>query len=558
MKDFIYIQKIQLKKFATNTDANIAIMAGFVLPVLISASALAIDMASAYLERRTAQSIVDLAAINAANHIDNAEAAAQATLDANNFGKLKALIITKGRYTADPALAASERFKPGEAPFNAVQVTLSKDARLYFARTLTKAPFEIRVAAVAGTANEATFSIGSRLAALRGGVANKILNKLLGTSVELSVMDYEQLASAQVRVDDFLNALDTSASLNAASFSDVLDANVTMNDVVAAASTASHANGDQTAALLLKHLTGSFASSLKVPLHTLIDLGPYAALEIGKRTPGLSSTLSILDVLRACAMIANGERQIAINLNLGLPGVAALSLDLAVGERKQHVPWVSIGQNGASVSTSQTKLRLVAQVLGTGPLESISIRLPIYLELAYADATLTGVACGATEADRSATVAVRPGIARAAIADVTDNEMLNSGMWNTLRKAEIVRTPLLKILAKAIVDVGNQSATALQFDQSDVDDNEIKRVNTNEIVGSVVSSLLEKSSFDISALGIINISLVTPAALRSILKPVASTLDPIVAEILKTVGISLGEADVGVHGIRCGGSNLSG
>lgn len=547
-----------IERFILDSDGNIAILAGFILPVLISASALAIDLASAYLERRTAQSVVDLAAINAANFLDNAEAAAQATLDANKIGKINALVVTKGNYTADPAIASNARFKPGQLPFNAVQVSLSKDAQLYFARTFTKAPFEIRVAAVAGAANEATFSLGSRLAALRGGVANQILNKLLGTSVELSVMDYEQLASAEVRVDDFLNAVDAGADLHAATFTDVLNANVTMNDIVAAASSVASSNGEQSASLVLKHLTGTFSSAQKVPLAALVNLGDYATLETGKRAPGLASTVAILDILRACATVANGEHQVTVDLNLGLPSIAAVSVDLVIGERQQHAPWISIGQQGASVSTSQTKLRIVAQVLGTGALKDVSIRLPIFLELAYADATLTGVTCRTSDADRAATVSVKPGIARAAIADVTNSEMLDTGMWQTLRKAEIIRTPLLKVLAKAVVDVGSQHPTTLEFDQSDVDRNKIKRANTNTVVASLVSSLLDKTTFDITALGLINLSLVTPDAVRAILKPAAATLDPVVSEILKTLGVSLGEADVGVHGIRCGGSNLAG
>jgi uncharacterized membrane protein len=393
---------------------------------------------------------------------------------------------------------------------------------------------------------------------LRGGVANQVLKKLFGTSVELSVMDYEALASTEVRVDDFLNAVNGSANLQAGTFSDVLDATVTMNQLVAAAAFVSEANGDHTGSLLLKQMTGSFASSLKLPLRTLIDLGPYAALETGKRAQGLASTISVLDILRACAAVANGEHHVTADLNLGLPGIAAVSVDLVMGERKQHSPWVSIVQQGASVSTSQTKLRVVAQVLGTGALKDVSIRLPIYLELAYADAQLTGVTCGTSEADRSATVSVKPGVARAAIADVTNSEMLETSLWQTLRKAEIIRTPLLKVLAKAVVDVGSQYPATLEFDQSDVDGNKIKRANTITIAGSLVSSLVDKTSFDISALGLINLSLVTPDAIRAILKPAAATLDPVVAEILKTLGILLGEADVGVHGIRCGGSNLSG
>lgn len=546
------------RSFLRNTDANVAILTGFILPVLISSSALAVDLASAYLQRRTAQSVVDLAAMNAANHIDIAEAAAKATLDANTFGSINSIVVIKGNYTPDPTLAPNARFKPGQAPFNAVHVTLSKDARLYFARTFTKERYEIKVAAIAGAANEATFSVGSRLAALRGGLANTILNKLLGTTLELSVMDYNALANAEVRIDDLLNTINVQQNLHAASFSEVLDHSIAVNDLVQSAATIATADGSNSAAFALRGLAGTVSPSLKVPLNKLMNIGPYGAIQTGDRTPGLGATVSMLDMLRASAMIANGEHQVAVSLDLGVPGIAKLSLDLAIGERPQHSPWVAVGETGASVSTSQTKLRLVAEVLGSGALKSTSIKLPVYLELAYADASLSDISCGANQNDKTATVAVRPGVARAAIADVRDSELLEPDLWKTLRKADIVKTPLLKVSAKAVVDVGNMSATNLEFDQADVDDKVIKRANTNQFAESIVSSLVDETSFDISALGVINVSLVTPEVVRAVLAPVASTLDGVVSEILDAIGLSLGEADVRVHGIRCGGSNLTG
>lgn len=546
------------RSFLRNTDANVAIMTGFILPVLISSSALAVDLASAYLQRRTAQSVVDLAAMNAANHMDAAEAAAQATLKANTFGKTNSIVVIKGNYSPDTRLAPSARFKPGIEPFNAVHVTVSKDATLYFARTFTKERFEIKVAAVAGAANEATFSVGSRLAALRGGLANTILNKLLGTTVELSLMDYEALANSEVRIDDMLNTINAEHSLQAGTFSEVLNHSVAVNKLVQSAATIATADGNDSAAFALRGLAGTMSSSLNVPLNKLMNIGPYAAVATGDRTPGLGATVSMLDMLRAAAMIANGERQVAVNLDLGVPGIAKLSLDLAIGERPQYSPWVSVGETGITVSTSQTKLRLVAEVLGTGALKSTAIKLPVYLELASADASLSSISCGANEHDKTATVGVRPGVARAAIADVKDSEMLEPELWHTLRKADIVKTPLLKVSAKAVVEIGNVTSTELEFDQSDVDGKVIKRANSNQMAQSIVTSLVDQTSFDITALGIINLSLLTPDAVKAILLPVASTLDGVVSEILDTTGLSLGEADVRVHGIRCGGSNLTG
>ena len=44
----------------------------------------------------------------------------------------------------------------------------------------------------------------------------------------------------------------------------------------------------------------------------------------------------------------------------------------------------------------------------------------------------------------------------------------------------------------------------------------------------------------------------------SLLTPVAAALDPLIATLLSTVGVRLGEVDVQVNGIRCGSAVLAG
>ena len=86
---------------------------------------------------------------------------------------------------------------------------------MYFSRIFRATPLQMKVSATAGIANPATFSVGSRLVALRGGVINGAVSALLGTDVNLSVMDYQALIDARVRIDGALNAISTEANLQA-------------------------------------------------------------------------------------------------------------------------------------------------------------------------------------------------------------------------------------------------------------------------------------------------------------------------------------------------------
>jgi uncharacterized membrane protein len=79
-------------------DGAVGIMLALFLSVCVSLTALAIDMGSLYLERRTLQGAADLAAVAAASDLTHAEAAARATLKANGLGEIRSLSVIRGRY----------------------------------------------------------------------------------------------------------------------------------------------------------------------------------------------------------------------------------------------------------------------------------------------------------------------------------------------------------------------------------------------------------------------------------------------------------------------------
>ncbi len=61
---------------------------------------------------------------------------------------------------------------------------------------------------------------------------------MLGSSVNLSLMDYEALVNVDVKLLGFMNALATELSLTGVTYNDVLNASMTAGDVFSAAATA--------------------------------------------------------------------------------------------------------------------------------------------------------------------------------------------------------------------------------------------------------------------------------------------------------------------------------
>lgn len=540
---------------------SIAVIAAAVLPVSIAAAALAVDMGSLYLERRTAQGAVDLAALAAAADMERANAAAAATMAANGIDGLTSLQVTKGSYQGDPRLRHSDRFRAGGSPGNAVEVVARRAGRVYFASYFTSEPMQMEVRAVAVSASQATYSVGSRLLAVRDGLVNKLLGALVGGNVTLSVMDYNALVQADVKLQPFLDALATEVGVTAGTYSDVLDAHATLADVVKALAVVTAANHDTSAAAALTALLGSGSlGSVTVPLTALLNLGPLGGASIGQQNSGLGATFNALELVSAAAVLANGGRQVAVDLGVAVPGLLSLKLELAIGEPPQQSGWATVGQPDSMVRTAQMRLRLTAEVGGTGLLAGAKIKLPVMIDVAYAQGRLAEVACSSgAQSDATATIATRPGIAQAWIGELQSPRFNDLSIAPRVVAAKLVDVALAKVFGSAHVTMGNTHDTMLAFTQDDVDNKTIKRADTSNFTEALISSLLRDLDLQVQVAGL-NLGLggTISNLVATILGTVAKPLDQVVYTLLTALGVHLGEADVRVHGIRCGASVLAG
>ena len=86
-----------------------------------------------------------------------------------------------------------------------------------------------------------------------------MLGGMLGTTLSLSVMDYQALIDAHIDAFDFLNALATRLDLTGVTYDSVLSGNVKVADIVAAMLSAQQAANGLNAATtaLSQHLAGA-------------------------------------------------------------------------------------------------------------------------------------------------------------------------------------------------------------------------------------------------------------------------------------------------------------
>jgi len=548
------------RAFLADSNGNFVIMTALSFPLMIVLGAIAVDVGSVYTERRAAQAITDLAAITAAANIDNARAAIQATLADNDLmsvaiddtqspgahaGDASVMSMTLGHYSANPALAANTRFSAGGAPRNSVKVSYRKPGQLFFGKSLISDP-TIMTQAVARVSSEAAFSVGSRLLSVNDGVLNALLGGLLGTNLSLRAMDYQALANADIDAFKFMDALATQLDMTAGTYDDVLNSEASVGKIASAM--AAIPGIDNQAKIAAQALGLSASKTLK--LKQLIGVGDFGQLGIGEHAAGIDASASALEILTAAAAVANGEHQVALNLGAAIPGLLGAKLELAVGEPAQESPWFTIGDKGKVIRTAQTRALLTANIGGPGGLLGTSIELPVYVDVAYAEAKLNDIVCTGNQVE-SVKVDARPGIVTARVAALSGASLGDFDHQPTFGPASIVKAPLVTVTGQASAQMGNANFTTLDFPAQDISDQTIHTAWTSNYTQSLTNSLLSNMQINVSVAGLGIGAGSIPSLLASSLQAATPAVDNALYSVLEALGIRLGEADIRVVGAVC-------
>lgn len=533
-------------RFWRDKRGNMSILFAAALSLAGVVGAISVDSAAIFRESRMVQNAVDLAAITAAADPGNAEKLARMVLTDAGFDPAKGLTVRVGRYQADPSKAPEARFVAG-GPANAVRVSFTHTGTLYFGANLMAAP-EIAATGTAMVVPEVSFSIGSRLASLNAGLANGVLSTLLGVNVGLSLADYNALADARIETSGFLNAIAGSLGIKAGTYDALLGHEVKAGTLVAAL-----AKGVSGPARLALETLSRAGSGNAIPLKKLLSLGRYGRLSVNGGGKGLGANISALELLSAAAALANGQKQVWLGLGGSVPGVAALSLDLSVGEPPQGSGWFAIGPQDTVVRTAQIRLRVDARIAGNATLDNGLVRLPLWLDLAASEAKVVSATCPSrAEPNGTAEIAVLPGVATLAVGKVTDAQLRDFGAPLPVKPVPILDAGLLDVSASGQLSIAQTSPLRLSFNSADIGAARIKKAKVTTPITSLAQSLVSGLNFEISILGLGLSPLgVITSSLKTVVAPLGPPLDAILNVVLTTLGLSIGEADVRVYGVRC-------
>ena len=527
--------------------------------MIIAFAALAVDFGAVFLQTRKLQGVADLAAMAAARDLGSAAAAAQATADLQGWKGGVVATTTLGSWSNDPQVAAGSRFAAGGAAGNAVQVKATAKADLYFASAfLGKQQLNISRTATAARAEVATFSVGSRLAAVQGGAANALLSALTGSSVSLSVMDYNALVSADIDLFSYMDALRTRAALTGLTYDKVLTSNISTSNQINAAVDVLTATGQTSAATALKKVAVAAVSSPASPLSSVLDLGPYQTQDHVAGASGATVALNAFELTKATLLAANGGHQLQLSVASVVPGLVNVNAWLAIGQRPTASPWLGVRQDGqySVIRTAQTRLYLEAQAAtALGLLGSQPITLPIYVEAASAQAKITSLSCPSVTANQAIQIAVSPSVGQVAIAALDRTKLNDFTQAMALSPATILNVNLGLLSAKVTgysdVQLGGATWQTLGFSRAEVNALTTKTVSTNDIASTGIATLIGNLNLgvQVGGLGLTTGAITAPIA--ATLNSLGAPLDTLVNGLTDVLGVKLGQADVRVSGLRC-------
>lgn len=562
------------RKLSKNRDGNVAISAALVLPLVVLSLGLGVDYGYLTLQKREMQGIADLTAIVVASDLPHAELAALDHFKSNGlniavetdtglmttdgkilpktFRNLKngTVKITKGRYLADPSLAAGQRFIPNATPADAAQVVIEKEGTLHLAAMFSAPPTMSAVGTAAST-KLAAFSIGSRLASLDDGVLNALLGQMLGTKISLKAMDYRALVDADIDIQPFLKIVSTRLNLTAASYDDVLTATLTMPQLLA--SLQATRGLSSTVASALKALeTASNKNKKTFTLAQILNIDPKKEIRVDGGS-NWKMKVGVFDIISAAAGLANGTNQISLDTLAGIPGIASTSIKLAIGEPPVQTPSHKLGETGAAVRTAQTRLAVEVSIDGLAALAGLKIKLPLYVEIAHAEAKLSDIRCyGGSPGNASVSVDAVPGIAEIAIGSVDPAVLSDFSDEARVTKARLIDSALLRVDGIAHIETKNMQPQRLTFSPSEVAASTVKSVSTSDILTSTTQTLLNNLDVDIQILFLtIGSPKIIQAALAQTLAAATPAVDKLLYNILLAAGVRVGEADIRITGANC-------
>ncbi|CAN0010881.1 unnamed protein product [Ectocarpus sp. 12 AP-2014] len=391
----------------------VSVLTAFLLVMLLTVLALVVDTGRLYLEQRNLQKVVDMAALDASARLPRGYCAGELAL-AQQFALESASLhgFTPGEGTTLTTQCVTltsqdglRQVTPNASSGAGVQVIVEQEtpaSLLLRGGALFSNAFSGSVSLSANASAQrsepiAAFSISSRLLSLNNDKFVGILLSSIGLDVDkLEILGPAGVLDTSVSPAGLLNALGIDVSIDNLGVltpeSIVATSGLSVSRIIAASA---ELVGNNTLALQLQALSNDITSASLQGIDLFGDNG-LIRLVSGSREgtrAALETGLDLGELLGLAVLAGSGERSVEI------PGLNLLGISIKAGITEP--PALAIGPVGTSAHTGQARLHIdidTNKIVGLGLLTQLlgtRIRLPLTIDLARAEATLTKINCAA-------------------------------------------------------------------------------------------------------------------------------------------------------------------
>ncbi|MEC5384916.1 hypothetical protein VVD49_04235 [Uliginosibacterium sp. H3] len=422
----------------------------------------------------------------------------------------------------------------------------------------------------------ACVTAGARLASVdstRGALLNALLGNLLGSTVNLTVADWNSLAQTNLNLANFMNGLQ--AQTTTGSPAAALGANATLLKVFNAAALGASADGSTAAASIL----GVLAPQVSALSGTFM-LGDMLKLTLPSGMLA-SSSINALDLVTGTVELFNYSNvaatsvPVAINVTGAALGLSGTLSSVKLSAKVIEAPVIVCGAAGTTFHTAAIRVKLdmtlvsiplnLGGLLGLSGITAISAdiaQLGVYVEVARAD----GVIQSLNAVANSLVVRATPGVADIYIGSITD-----ANFWNRNRAlsfADVSFGTIGSLSVTVLVVVPVISNTSLQirtyargqspfftdlsfsppWPQTKTASTSALFLNNmlNDLVVTNLQVQLSPSLLGLDAVITVPAKPLISAALNTTL---GNLLPNLVDPLLQTLGIRIGAVDVTVSGM---------
>ena len=313
--------------------------------------------------------------------------------------------------------------------------------------------------------------------------------------------------------------------------------------------------GDASLAAALTGIAGGADAGLTVTLGDVLDIAA------GVSDAAFDARLNAFDMLDVGAQVARGDSAIVLDNALDLPGVST-----STRLRIVQAPRIAVGPPGQDadgnwntvVRTGQVRMA-ITMGLGNIPLFGFqrALSLDLFVEAAQTEAHLDAIDCAdASDPVHRVVVGAEPGLVRLGIGYFPDFENSPDPVASDLVK---VRLPILGEVAKvtgyadipfqsAGIDLHFEGPFVPQIDAPSEDNTQTVGTPLGDGVSNALSTLLSNADLDVVTLLGLGLSLgqatTALSAVTNALQPVLTLIDDPLIDLLNSLGVTLGGADV--------------